>query len=671
MTSTASSVPTSWTACAATPSASTPGVEIASDQVTSVDLTRRPFRLVAEDGEYTCDALIIATGASAAKYLGLRFGDRTPRPRRFRMRHLRWLLLPRPARSRSIGGGNTAVEEALYLSNIAEHVTLVHRRDKLRAEAILQDRLFELADQAGKVSFVWNHAVEEVLGNESRASPACAPGVDAGWQRSARSTVTGVFIAIGHAPNTELFEGQLDMKDGYLIQVKSGLSSGNATATSVPGVFAAGDVADSRLPPGGHLGRHRVHGSARRRSNTWSASQPPDPDVDARIIRFLAEVGARRVECAARRRGAVPAPRIPVRARIDRLRRRPPRAGMPGTCCCARRMAPSRARCPCTCKSHSWGEFVFDFAWAEAYHRAGLRYYPRLVSAIPFTPATGPRILASGAPARTALIDAARALCASEQVSSLHVLFPRPGDRETLEALGWMPRLDCQFHWRNEGYAAFDDFLAGFTAEKRKKLRRERRRVGESGIACRTLGGADLDEGLIDVIYGLHASTFVRHGHYPYLNRAFFAELARTMPESLVVELASVGGVPVACAIMLRGADTLFGRYWGASGDFHSLHFELCYYRGIEYCIREGLARFEPGTQGEHKLLRGFLPTPVWSMHEIADPRFAAAIGEWLARERAARRGWLREAATHLPFRRADIPARLEADVRNRLASED
>ncbi len=326
---------------------------------------------------------------------------------------------------------------------------------------------------------------------------------------------------------------------------------------------------------------------------------------------------------------------------------------------------------PLYLKSHSWGEFVFDFAWAEAYHRAGLRYYPRLVSAVPFTPATGPRLLAAGERPCAALIEAARSLASTLQASSLHVLFPRQQDRDALEAEGMMPRLDCQFHWRNEGYATFDDFLAGFTAEKRKKIRRERRRIPESGIACRTLAGADLDDRLIDVIHGLHATTFARHGHAPYLNRAFFAELARAMPANLVVELASVDGEPVACAIMLRGTDALYGRYWGASGDFHSLHFELCYHRGIEYCIREGLARFEPGTQGEHKLLRGFLPTPVWSMHEIADSRFAAAIGEWLARERAARGRWLLEAAAHLPFRRADIPARLEADVRYRLAPED
>ena len=326
---------------------------------------------------------------------------------------------------------------------------------------------------------------------------------------------------------------------------------------------------------------------------------------------------------------------------------------------------------PLYLKSHSWGEFVFDFAWAEAHHRAGLRYYPRLVSAVPFTPATGARLLADGDRPRAALLEAARALGQALNVSSLHVLFPRPADRETLERAGLLPRLDCQFHWSNAGYAAFDDFLAGFTAEKRKKVRRERRRVRESGLECRSLAGHELDDGLIDAIYRLHAATFARHGHAPYLNRDFFAELARTMPGNLVVELASLHGEPVACAIMLRGADTLYGRYWGASGDFHSLHFELCYYRGIDYCIREGLGRFEPGTQGEHKLLRGFRPTPVWSVHEIADPRFSAAIGDWLARERAAMQEWLSAATAHLPFRQGAIPASLEADVRDRMAAED
>ena len=329
---------------------------------------------------------------------------------------------------------------------------------------------------------------------------------------------------------------------------------------------------------------------------------------------------------------------------------------------------------PLYLKPHSWGEFVFDFAWAEAYQLAGLRYYPRLCCAVPFTPATGPRLLALDADAastRRTLIEAARELARELAVSSLHVLFPDAGDKTELEAVGLMPRLDCQFHWHNAGYGSFDDFVAGFTADKRKKVRRERRRVAEAGITHRTLQGGDLDDGLIETVYALHAQTFARHGNPPYLNLDFFRRLARTMPESLVVELATRHGEVIACSVSLRNNDTLYGRYWGASGEYHSLHFETCYHRGIEYCIREGLARFEPGTQGEHKLLRGFAPAPVWSLHEITDPRFAVAIRDWLKRERTHRRAYLRAAASHLPFRRADIPARLPIDVRDCLAAED
>lgn len=329
---------------------------------------------------------------------------------------------------------------------------------------------------------------------------------------------------------------------------------------------------------------------------------------------------------------------------------------------------------PLYLKPHSWGEFVFDFAWAEAYQRAGLSYYPRLCCAVPFTPATGPRLLtlpADAASIRHELIAAARELARTLGVSSLHVLFPDAEDRVTFKGAGLMPRLDCQFHWHNAGYGSFDDFLAGFTAEKRKKLRRERRRVAEAGITHRTLHGDELDDALIETVYTLHAQTFARFGNSPYLNLDFFHRLARSMPRALVVELATRHHEVIACSVSLRSGDTLYGRYWGVSGDHHSLHFETCFYRGIEYCIRERLARFEPGTQGEHKLLRGFAPAPVWSMHEIADPRFAVAIRDWLKREKLQRRAYLGAAASHLPFRRADIPARLPADVRDCLAAED
>ncbi len=329
---------------------------------------------------------------------------------------------------------------------------------------------------------------------------------------------------------------------------------------------------------------------------------------------------------------------------------------------------------PLYLKSHSWGEFVFDLAWAEAYQRAGLNYYPRLCCAVPFTPVTGPRLLvreANAASTRRTLIAAARELTRTLGVSSLHVLFPDGQDKAEFEGAGLMPRLDCQFHWHNEGYGSFDDFLAGLTAEKRKKLRRERRRVAEAGITHRTLHGDELDDRLIETVYVLHARTFARFGNPPYLNLDFFHRLARCMPRALVVEIALQHDEVIACSVSLRSGDTLYGRYWGASGDHHSLHFETCFYRGIEYCIRERLARFEPGTQGEHKLLRGFVPAPVWSLHDIADPRFAAAIGDWLKREHSRRRAYLRAAANHLPFRRADIPARLPADVRDCLAEED
>ena len=330
---------------------------------------------------------------------------------------------------------------------------------------------------------------------------------------------------------------------------------------------------------------------------------------------------------------------------------------------------------PLYLKSHSWGEFVFDFAWAEAYQRAGLRYYPRLVSAVPFTPVTGPRLLVTHdddqEATRRALIAAARELARELAVSSMHVLFPEARDRPALEAARLLPRLDCQFHWHNRGFGSFDDFLAGFTAEKRKKVRRERRRVAEAGITFMTLHGGELDQARIATIHRLHAETFARHGTAPYLNADFFDRIVRAMPESLVIELAMLRGEAIACSVSLRGRDTLYGRYWGTDGDHHSLHFETCYYRGIEYCIRERLAIFEPGTQGEHKLARGFVPTAVWSMHDILEPRFAAAIGDWLGRARIRRQAWLRAAGRHMPFRRDGIPATLPDDVRDCLAAED
>ena len=263
-------------------------------------------------------------------------------------------------------------------------------------------------------------------------------------------------------------------------------------------------------------------------------------------------------------------------------------------------------------KSHSFGEFVFDFAWARGYERLGRRYYPKLTLAAPFTPATGPRLLVRADLDRGQL--AARLLAelerhaASHGLSGVHALFLDEAARDACARRGWLLRRDCQFHWTNRGYSSFEQYLATFTAEKRKKARRERRRVAEAGVQFETRLGGELDEALLDRIYALHRDTFLRHGNEPYLTRAFFSEAARAMPESLMVKLALRGRTLVAAAIFFASAQALFGRYWGAAADYHSLHFEACYHQGIEFCIERGIERFEPGTQGEHKVSRGFEP---------------------------------------------------------------
>jgi uncharacterized protein len=306
-------------------------------------------------------------------------------------------------------------------------------------------------------------------------------------------------------------------------------------------------------------------------------------------------------------------------------------------------------------KRHSYGEFVFDFAWARGYERLGRRYYPKLTLAAPFTPATGPRLLVRADLDRGLL--AARLLeeleqhAASHGLSGVHALFLDEAARTACAQRGWLLRRDCQFHWTNRGYASFDDYLETFTAEKRKKARRERRRVADAGVRFETRFGGELSEGLLDRVYELHRDTFLRHGHEPYLTRAFFSDAARTLPDSLLVKLALHGRTVVAAAIFFCSQEALFGRYWGASADYHSLHFEACYHQGIEFCIERGLQRFEPGTQGEHKVRRGFEPAITWSAHYIADPDFRAAIGEYLRREGAAIDAYAREVQRHVPYR--------------------
>ena len=306
-------------------------------------------------------------------------------------------------------------------------------------------------------------------------------------------------------------------------------------------------------------------------------------------------------------------------------------------------------------KSHSYGEFVFDFAWARAYERIGRRYYPKLTVAAPFTPASGPRLLVRADLDRSTyaqrLLAELEQRAASTGLSSVHALFLDEPARAACEARGWLLRRDCQFHWVNRGYADFEDYLASFTADKRKKVRRERRRVAEAGVHFQTRSGAELDPAVLARVYELHRDTFLRHGHEPYLSPEFFAEIARTMPESLMVKLAIHGRAVVAAAIFFIGEGTLFGRYWGAAADYHSLHFETCYHQGIEFCIERGLTRFEPGTQGEHKVSRGFEPAFTWSAHFIADHNFREAIAAYLAEEGAAVEAYAHGVQAHVPFR--------------------
>jgi uncharacterized protein len=312
------------------------------------------------------------------------------------------------------------------------------------------------------------------------------------------------------------------------------------------------------------------------------------------------------------------------------------------------------AAMPLYIKYDSHGEFVFDWGWAAAYERGGRRYYPKLVAAIPFTPATGPRLLArAGAPpdvART-LLDAARATADDVGASSIHVLFPQKSEQELLTRTGFLARKGCQFHWANDGYRDFDEFLARFSADKRKKAKRERRRVAEAEIDFTHLRGDEPTPQEWEAIIEFYSHTFLRRGREPYLNKEFFAEIAATMPSNLLVILARQHGAPIAAAICFRSDTALYGRYWGSLADFHSLHFETCYYQGIEYCIRERLERFEPGTQGEHKIARGFTPQPTWSCHWLRDADFHAAVGSFLAREAQHVDAYMDELDEHVPYR--------------------
>ncbi len=311
---------------------------------------------------------------------------------------------------------------------------------------------------------------------------------------------------------------------------------------------------------------------------------------------------------------------------------------------------------PMYLKNHSYGEYVFDWAWANAYERAGHRYYPKLVVSVPFTPVTGARLLTAAdtdsVTIKARLIETAR-LCMQEYgASSLHWLFLTEEDAPLLETDGHMLRTGFQFHWGNPGYRDFDDFLSTFTAQKRKKIKRERRYVQEAGITMELLSGDSVGPGHWDSFYEFYHSTIRAHGAIPYLSREFFQRLGETMRDHVVLVFARRGAEHVAGALNLRGADALYGRYWGSHGQFHGLHFETCYYTAIEYCIAQGLRRFEAGAQGEHKLARGFTPVVTRSAHRLAHPQFSRAVADYLARERLDVASYVDELNEHIPFKK-------------------
>ena len=284
-------------------------------------------------------------------------------------------------------------------------------------------------------------------------------------------------------------------------------------------------------------------------------------------------------------------------------------------------------------KDHSFGEFVFDFAWANAYRQLGMSYYPKLVNAIPFTPVAGPRVLGADAAARESVARHLAGLSRCSRVSSLHSLFGDVPSTAAMQQAGALSRRGCQYRWHNRGYADFEDFLVHLSSKRRKEIRRERKRMRDAEVEVRVLAPSDISVALWRTLYAFYGRTYAMRGQAPYLTRRFFTELAERLPEQTLFFIAYHQDTPVGMAFMMQSADTLYGRHWGCETDYHSLHFETCYYAGIEYCIEHGLKCFDAGVQGEHKIRRGFEPVATWSTHLIDDDRLSAAVADFVARE--------------------------------------
>ena len=292
---------------------------------------------------------------------------------------------------------------------------------------------------------------------------------------------------------------------------------------------------------------------------------------------------------------------------------------------------------PLYAKTHSYGEYIFDYGWADAYERAGGRYYPKLLSAVPFTPVPGPRLLlhpSAPAEARSHLLAGMIEFTKRRRISSLHVNYPEPSDADALTAAGFLQRVGQQFHWTNEGYRDFDDFLAALNSRKRKAVKKERREALARGLEIEMLTGSELKPRHWDAFFEFYLATSDRKWGAAYLNRRFFAMIGERMPDKIVLVMARRGANYVAGAFNLLGKDTIYGRNWGSYGDYKFLHFECCYYQAIEFAIARGLKRVEAGAQGPHKIQRGYLPVATYSAHWIPDPAFRRAVAQFLARER-------------------------------------
>lgn len=318
-----------------------------------------------------------------------------------------------------------------------------------------------------------------------------------------------------------------------------------------------------------------------------------------------------------------------------------------------------QAALPLFLKQHSYGEYVFDWGWANAYAQHGYDYYPKLVNAIPFTPCRGPRLLAPDIDSALVnqMVEALQEECRRLGASGWHCLFPEATLSDALTDLEAPRRLGCQFHWFNDGYKNFDDFVARMSSRKRKNILKERRQVAAQGLAFQFKEGPEITAGDWDLFYALYHLTYLKHtGQGGYLEQSFFQQLGQTLPEHCLMVCAQKAGQTIAAALFLHDSTTLYGRYWGCRAEFEFLHFEACYYQGIDYAIRHGLQRFDGGAQGEHKLARGFQPVATFSNHWLAEPVFRAPVGRFLELEAQEIQRYIEAARAHLPFKRSGSP---------------